>query len=127
MSNLFTLNQKYNSLTNQILKSTPHSIINKVIYSGTTLNIDCSSLYFLSFSLTMISDITNITFTNAIPNGIYNIFLYTDSSNHTFYKNQGTNIKNTLIGDSVFQSNQCFCIKINYDGINFFLDIQLYN
>lgn len=127
MSNIFTLNQRYNSLISRIIKATPHNEINTIRYTGSNLIIDCTSLFFLSFHVNMISDITSITFLNALPNGIYNIYLYVDKNNHTFYKNQGNNLKNNLYGDSIFQANNIFCINVNYDGINFFMDIQLFN
>ena len=128
MSN-FSLLQRYNSLITAIdritilLKtSTPQPINIPLIISNSSLTINFHSIPCSTFSVNMSSDLTNITFQNAVINGFYTIYIY--GSGQIIKKQLGSNIKNNLNGD--IRINGMFIVNVHYDGINFMMRFTNY-
>ena len=120
---IIIVQQRVNQLISMIDKmqtkvSSP-SITNMTI---TTTNpvINFNNITCMSFSLTMTSNITNITFQNSVVNGMYKIYL--QSSGFVMNKILGINIRNNLSGNTFMVGY--WIIDVFYNGNIYFCNFQ---
>jgi len=121
---LFSINQKINSIVTSIERTvlimkqiTPQPTI-LPLSSSSSLTINFNNISYKSFSLSMLDNITSITFQNCVINGNYTLFL--TGSNFIINKSLGSNIKNNLSGNVMV--NGSFVIKIFFDGSTYYLN-----
>jgi len=121
---LFSINQKINSIVTSIERTvlimkqiTPQPTI-LTLSSSSSLTINFNNISYKSFSLSMLDNITSITFQNCVINGNYTLFL--TGSNFIINKILGSNIKTNLSGNVMV--NGSFVIKIFFDGYIFYLN-----
>ena len=88
------------NLTNLIKISTPQPVVSHItVDTNTTLTLNFKSTSYLSFSVHLTSDLSNIVFQKPIINGCYTIYIY--GTGQIVRKHLGTNIMSNLKGDTM--------------------------
>ena len=111
------------NLTNLIKISTPQPVVSHItIDTNKTLTLNFKSTSYLSFSVHLTSDLSNIVFQKPTINGCYTIYIY--GTGQIVRKHLGTNIMTNLKGDTMV--NGVFSVSVHFDGRNYLLNFTNY-